>query len=345
LTPYQTIVARFGTPVKETSTELKCACPECGHNSLTVSLEYGMYYCFVCEYGTNEKPLFKTFNKIKQRKIDYSKHLEICKWLPENLTLSESHRRYMKSRGLINPDKFKIKTIPSRIENILLNNFDEEFLFDSGFLRQKIGGLGQTTWPCLKPNKILIPILNKFNVVGLISRADPRTEAQESLKYCIPYGSKANSTVYYNENLKSSDVIITEGQLKAIIPYETLGISTIGTFGINGATAALNFYFANKLKFKEKRIFVINDSEKDENAIVGDIQALKLVNSIGSNACFVSLPRNKPQTKMDIDTYVFENDVKTYDLLEDFWANRRNIFKEEIEKQNEKTRDKIFSNH
>jgi len=322
----QVLISNFGEPIEVSGPELKFVCTQCGHRSLTGSMLTGVYYCFVCEYGVGQKPLFVNSN-YKKRKIDFDKHLEITKWLKDNLTLSNSHRNYLKSRGIYNPDFFGLKTIPTRLELRMKKHFSDTELLDSGFFKPGFH-TDITGWPCLKHNRIFIPIMNHNKLCGCKTRCDFREDLQEDVKYAFPTGSRANDFVSYYPT-GSDDLLISEGDFKVMAAREC-GYSSICSSGINGTAALRKFFFNSRTKYKRR--FIIFDTEKSDSKILSRVQAYKLSESLDhTDVAIVILPRLKPNTKMDLDTYLLTFPGRLDDLLEEAWYNRQETLDREYE--------------
>jgi ribosomal protein L37AE/L43A len=317
------LIEKFGEPVSESSNEMKFACPMCGHKALTVNMEIGLYYCFICSFGSSKAPIFENTTFVK-RAVNHTTQKAIMQWLYENLKLSASHREYLRRRGIYHPEKYGLATIPPRVEFQLKKHFTEVELLESGFYRVD-KSLGINGWPCLKHNRIFIPILEDNKVVCCKTRLDPREDMFNDIKYALPTGSTSNRHVaHYQSN--SPYRILTEGEFKAMACNE-LGIDAIASPGINGAAALMSY--AKRLDHK-KRSFIIFDSEREDSKILGRIQSAKIAQVI-PNSAIVLLPKDNTDEKMDLDLYLTRYSLEDFeDLLEDFWLNRDRVLEQEL---------------
>ena len=321
------LIAKFGDPVSVSALEMKFVCPECGYKSLTTSLETGVYFCFICEFGRHKPSVFGTKVQFKKRDIDFNLHLDVCQWLHDNLTLSPAHKNWLFKRGIYQPERFGLRTIPVRVEMKLRKDFSDRELIESGFYKQGYTN-DLTGWPCLKHNRLYIPIVNDGQILGCKTRCDPRQELFEEVVYAVPTGGKTNNIVSYYPGIYK-DIIISEGEIK-IMSSAQLGYPSVGTSGINGLTAAFKFFTQHK-EFQTRRKFIVFDTEADEAKVVSRIQAYKLANFLGNTAAIVTLPRLKPRTKTDLDLFILQREVDFEDLLEYSWYNREKKMKQEHE--------------
>jgi len=313
------LIKKFGTPVSNTGSEIKFICPKCGHKSLVASLDAGVFYCFVCFFGKGEKPLIASKTTSSRTRVDHNMHLRVLHWLCDNLTLSNEHRKYLKERGLYNPDKYRISTVPFQVEAHLQRVFTIEELLASGFFKPSLKS-GITGWPALKPDRIFIPYWVEDSIIGCKTRVDPLDFEQEP-KYAIPFGSKIAKHLWCPKPL-CGDVIITEGEFKAAAACD-LGFTAASTNGINGASAAVLHLPKYIKKGKIQRIFIIYDNEIKPNEVsLSTFQAEYLAKTL-PNAVKVTLPLLTNQTKQDLDSFlVSEGEEDLYFLLEQAWKTR-----------------------
>lgn len=313
------LVEKFGDPLKVSRSEMRFVCPKCNHKSLHASLELGIFYCFICTYGAGEAPLIKAKQQTHFA-VNEAANKEVLNWLVNNLTLSAPHRKFLKSRGVYNPEEFKFSSIPYRLEILLNSHFSTEYLLSSGFFRQSVKS-GITGWPALKPDRIFMPYWVEENVIGCKTRLDPYHFGNDECKYAIPNGSRIGKHLWCPRPLEG-DVILTEGEIKAAAACQ-LNITACSTSGINGAQAALTYLPKYVRKGKIKRLFIIYDNEiTDLPVSLSQIQAQKLANII-PNSVNVLLPLNPNQKKIDLDAFIIEQgESRLLDLMEDAWYEK-----------------------
>jgi hypothetical protein len=313
--------SKFGEPVAESSTEIKYECPECGHKSLALTIENGLYYCFVCYFGRGKQSLYGSDHKLVKAYVNDDIHLQVCQFCVDTFPLlSHTYQYLTEERGLLDPYSFGLRTVPLDADVKLKEAFTEEELQDSGFFRAH-RTKGYTCWPCLKFNRILIPIYNEDTLIGVKTRRDPRLDAVDPYKYALPTGSSFNNVGYLPTD--SKDLIITEGEIKGFSSYQ-YGYSTLFSSGINGAPYLIKFLRSNPRKFDRHFVLFDNDGLREDGT--QKMEAITLANQIEKaipNTVAVWLPKDKADQKAELDTFLKLNSLNEFDqLLEDTWYGK-----------------------
>jgi len=308
------LIDLFGAPIQDFGEEVKFVCPECSKKALFCNINKGLCHCFVCDYSTFVK--LDNVITVPEVEIDPKLQLKVTQKIVDLFTLDSTHREYLKKRGIFNPEKYKLSTVPFQAHKILSQYFTNEELLKSGYCVMREQLQPRSVLNC---RRIIIPYWNKDKILTLKSRINP-FEIEEDFKprFASPKHSQVGSLVWY-QNIKD-EVIITEGELKAIGAIEA-GYCAVGLSGINPAPKALD-----KLKRILKdcsKIYIIFDTDPELETNLQVIEsAVKIQSMFLKRSVITFLPIGENQ-KVDLDSYLVNNELEDFDyFLADSWKNK-----------------------
>lgn len=316
----------YGEPIYRSfsSANIRFKCPSCGGlNSFYCNVENGLYHCFKCSYGKGQKPVSgKVIQVNPQSKIDTVLHMKVSKAICEICSLSDLHREYLKSRGIYRPEQYGIVTAVPFLDNYLLKLFSLKELIDSGYVKISNGKIrihSAVAW-----NKILIPFWDGNTIITLKSRVNPYDVDENQITYITAPGGKIAKKVW-NHGVIGTDLIITEGELKAICALEH-GLSCVAIPGIamsvNSLGAIRRIIYLNKIK----RIFIIFDTDPTKK--VRDIvdKYTDYLNKHIPNSRVVILPSTYRNEKIDLDLFLYRYGVRELlTLMDNAWVTGSNV--------------------
>lgn len=319
---YDKFVSQYGNEVKpREGNNIRLSCPECGHKSLSCNIQSGLIHCFHCDYGKGLKAEGMP-SGFKESPVDRELHLKVTQKIIEISTLEDDHREYLVSRGIYRPEEYQLKSVPFRIDKLLLSYFTEEELISSGYFSSGSGGYNVSM--ALEPRRILIPYWSGDEIIGLKSRVRPNSDPLGvDKRYICPRGSKYSSKPWYKGSL-GPDIVITEGELSAMSCQEN-GIPAIGLAGL-GASSSEPFLVELKKIVNEygvNRCFIMLDSDpgisNDASKLKSSISLFKAI----PRSCILYLPQDSPEEKMDLDLYLSRYEVQNLlEMMEDAWHQR-----------------------
>ena len=321
-------LSKWGPEVKpREGNNIRLKCPECGHKSLACDIQTGLVHCFQCHFGKGLR--FKGLaTGFQEQPVDPALHVQVSKKLIEISELLPLHKEYLVKRGIYNPEALQIKSVPLRVDKLLLEHFSEEDLISSGYFYKTTEGY--STSKALAPRRLLIPFWRGNEIIGIKSRIRPYAdETSEEVRYIAPRGSKVRNEPWYFGKL-GPDVIITEGELAAAAAAQ-VGIPTIGIAGLALATTDV---LQDKIKYilrqhGVKRVFIIFDTDPGIAFDIGKLTAsVAMATSIGDTASIVYLPQDRADECMDLDLFLSRNSLDDLlDLMEDAWPRRKATLK------------------
>jgi hypothetical protein len=213
----QQFTERFGHPVKYAGSQPMYVCPECGHRSLTGNLAVGVFFCFHCRFGEGQK-LTGVPSAFEQQDVDLELQAEIIRCLLPRLTLKDHDRIGLWARGIYNPERYGLVSTCFKPERFL-TEYTHEQLEASGLFTVGEGGLQ----PCgaLRYGHLIVPYWEGDQYTGFKSRQSALYEWDQSIKYKAPRGFLLRGRLWwFEEGYKEQDLILTEGELKAITLME-----------------------------------------------------------------------------------------------------------------------------
>jgi len=201
--------------------------------------------------------------------------------------------------------------------------FSEEQLIDSGLLLKN--GIKTNLCGALYHSRIIIPYLEENTVIGIKTRVNPLDLTENDYqKYLIPNGTPIRKMLWHPPVLHS-DVILTEGELKAIAGCEA-GIPTCALPGMGCTTETLKNFRRLVDKFRCQRIFIIIDSDPYLESKISNIRQAIRIHCLFQNSVILFLPQDRPDLKMDLDTYLTKYSPQhLQELMEGTWAVRDTI--------------------
>lgn len=283
-------IQNYGEVLRRNHDELVFQCPECHHKALSCNVAKGVVFCFHCGFGRGRKADPAASTTSNRPVIDRQLQLRVLEHVLDLYSISEEHRGYLAERGVYNPERYKIITVPVLMPEIHTLYSPKE-LVDSGLWMRSNTGLRRKT--VLGFNRILIPYWWAGQVVGFKTRADPKEDS--SPKYLIPLGFSTSKQPWLFGDC-GKDLIVTEGELKAVAAYE-VGLSAASVSGAN------NYKCVSLLKQHTagvRRYFVVYDVDPDPEVRgwVGR-HAQKVARLLGPNACVVTLPFDGKKSEVD----------------------------------------------
>lgn len=303
--------------VSSNGIQIKKRCPECGMKALSCNLELGAYNCFHCGFSGFLNS--KSFKLELQPKYDLNKQKVILNILSKS-GLSSTHRNYLYKRGVYNPDKFLIFSCPCRPYELLKKSgLSDPDLLDSGlFWRSETGQIKPIR--CIQ-DRIFIPYIRNGKVVTGKSRSLD-IDTNDKFKYlCVP-GPSIGKEVFDCTRYGYKDLLITEGELKAIVCWE-FGYSCCSFPGMNPSKVAINRLLSIIKELKPERIFIIFDTDTNfETRLPAFKQTLNLSRLIKDNVCVNFLP-TRNNVKVDLDSFLLKNDISEFNYFLDYsWTNK-----------------------
>jgi hypothetical protein len=305
----------YGQPISYIGEELRFICPECGKKALYFNSTKGLAHCFVCDYGKGLKALVDLQQPaVAEVKIDYVLHNTVTQKVVELAKLDDVHREYLKDRGVFNPEKYGIGTIPFQIHKILTQYFSQEELIASGYCNNRNGF---APGAALHYRRISIPYWQGSDIVTVKTRINPYSMDDDfSPRYANPKGSRIGDLIWYRD--LGDDIIVTEGELKAIVALE-FGYAAVAVPGINPKPKALTSL--KKIVKKAKRVFIIFDTDLEFKEKKPLLEKVVEINKLIPNSVIAFLPEESE--KVDLDSYLIAHSLRDFDdFLEDSWMNR-----------------------
>lgn len=332
LTLYDIFISKFGPEVKSREgNNIRQVCPQCGHKSLSCNIQNGLINCFQCQYGRGLKFTGQAGGFVESP-VDFELHLAVSRKLIELSSLLPVHKEYLVKRGISNPDEFQIKSVPFRVDQLLLNHFTLDQLISSGYFYKTTDGYSLSR--ALNSRRVLIPYWSGNEIIGIKSRIRPYADVlEDEQRYICPKGSKIKSQLWYKGPL-GSDVITTEGELCAMATQQA-GFPAIGIPGLGQITAnELNTSLKNLLnKYGVLRNFIILDTDPNISTDPGKLTcALTLYKASGNTSngprgCILYLPQDTPEEGMDLDLYLSRYKIQDLiELMENAWHKRQAVY-------------------
>lgn len=327
LTKFDEIVKLYGEPNRyiKGGQDVMVTCPQCKNNCLSISLIDGRMNCFHCGFGKGKTVGGEsTFSRVE--KVDLVLQNQIIKRSLELSTLTSECKSYLHSRGIYNPEKYHIKTVPFQLSRSLKKDFTIHELLKSGLFHLSNGKVSSNG--ALAPERIMIPYWSGYKVYGMKSRSNPT---------CVDQARYANTTdsiiskypFYYGEG--RGDLIITEGELSALAGIES-GFNVMSIPGITMLNKVSKKILETINEKSINKVFINIDSDPEywnkRNLIEAALLGAKLF-----NATILFLPQKNKNKKMDLDSYLIENGpeelfklMETYytkkDMITAFWKGR-----------------------
>jgi hypothetical protein len=312
--------ALFGEPLfhKSTSTQLKFICPYCGKKAMSCNVAAGIYHCWHCDQSGRLEGGYSD-SKVVEVEINHENQEKLINYIVDTSSLIDIHKNYLLRRGVANPDRYKIRTVPFQIGKILLQRYTPDFLISTGLFYQTEEGM--VPHGCLGSRRILIPHWNEAEIVSCKSREDPLSSKEKGIPYIAAPGKRSSFGLWHKE-IFGTDLILTEGELKAIVAAE-FGFSACAVSGLGGVRPSIT-QVANLIKnYGIKRLFVIFDSDPSylsKPALI--INLSRLSTAFRSMCAIVFLPQVDNQ-KMDLDSFLIQyGDSELINLMEDTWYER-----------------------
>jgi hypothetical protein len=270
----------------------KIDCPKCTGDNFYITPENGMGYCFNCGYFQRDTAI--TFvEKVRSNNIDEIRNFYTKMTHYYHSAIDANAYAYIKARGISDQaiNVFSIGYCPA----------DNNILYKTPIAQE--AGLSTKNGTAFLKNRIVFPYF-KDNVV-----TDIRGRAIDAnpLRYLSPmhgsYYRGADWPFNYNTN-GANTVIITEGEIKSIIPEEH-GYATIGLPGM--ITWRAGFIANPKTKY-----IILLDSQIDHQSNIN--LAVRKIASHLDDPFVATLPLENA-SKMDIDTFILKYGIVRFDEI------------------------------
>lgn len=300
------LIEKYGEPIGyEGGTEVIFKCPKCSHK-LRANIIKGLVNCFYCGYGKGIKLEGVESFKFVQKSYDLIAQNKVANYLISNFNLSKVHKDYLISRGIVNPEQYGLRSIPISIVEVLFDVLTEEERRNSGLIDSR----NEPAY-CVTPNRILIPYFSgKDNLIGFKTRVGPYEEnfTEQFVRYTNTPGTQITRFPYYNI-LSCNNIIITEGELKAIVTEQGGDYNVFSLPGINAHNDCIkrlrkiikNLY----LRISNLQVYLILDREEDHMNHFPILNAtVRLCDFLGAIPILLPSPQN---TKIGIDDFILVN--------------------------------------
>lgn len=268
-------------------TTISQSCPQCNGSNFKLTEHNGFAYCFNCGYTERDDTPVEA--------ITESEHIDTYRQLYKEAAqyyhscLQEAHRKYLNERGITDKtiEERKIGYCPK--DNTLL--YKHHLSDDSGMT-----SYGKPTLA----NRIVFPYQFGEMIIdlrGRIFKSDG--EKYKSLTKTARY---RGAMFAYNIDMHDNTIIITEGEIKSIIPAQ-YGYAVHGLPGI----------LSNRLVARKpyQKAIIMLDSQKDMREIHRAIRriAKRVVNP------HVAILQLRGKEKQDIDSYINDYGIGAFDVL------------------------------
>ena len=314
---------KFGVEVFQTCSngQVKKRCPECDHKSLSCNILMGVFNCFQCTYSGRLETADKVTNKKIVKKFSQKLQTEILEKILESSELKPSHRKYLSKSGVLYPEKFNIKSIPSTLKlKEVVKEYTDAQLTKSGLYKLgKSGILAPVS--ALSSDNIIIPYYYNDKLVAAKTRSVILSTISK-YKYMCFMESPTADYLYDCTISGKNDLIITEGEKKGIIS-NSFGFSTCAFGGMSYTKSAVKRLKGLVSKNKIKRLFIILDKDEDfATSISAKSQACKLYEEFNKIACIIFLDQLNPD-KVGLDDYLLNYGSEELSfILENTWTYR-----------------------
>lgn len=316
---------RFGPPVKQHGGQLIFCCPTCAHKSLSANVVNGLYNCWSCGFSQKKGGKVEgTAGDYRETEIDRDLQRKMIRAVLDGWSLSNLHRGYLKKRGIFRPEKYKICTVPFDAVEQLITAFPKAHYEASGLINRDFETGKLRPAMCLEPRRILIPYWNGSEYITFKSRQNPfEFDEWDGWKYMSPRGSKVGSHLFYRVDFSSRDLLITEGELKALAALEA-GFWTTAIPGIEFSKPVITELMALISRSRVQRAFIVLDNEPEIANHYPVLRSMyRLSEWLGNKACIVPLPKKAEHLKMDLDLFFSSHNANDLeDVLEDSWCKR-----------------------
>lgn len=317
---------KFGLPLKQVGPELIFECPRCSHRSLSCNITNGLYKCWCCGFSRKDGGKIEGApGEYREILVDRQLQQRMVRYCVENFQLSESHADHLKERGIYRPELYQLSTIPFDAVEQLVQAFPGEDLETSGMLVRDFSTSKLRPALALEPRRILIPYWHGDEYVSFKARSNPfEFQEKEDWKYASPRGSRVGSHLFYRNDLHSRDLLVTEGELKALAALEA-GIFTVAIPGIEFTSSVIMQLTSLIVRTKTERVFIALDNEPDLANHYPVLRSMVRLSKIfDSKACILVLPKKNPGQKMDLDLFLSQhNSTDLEDVMEDCWHQRK----------------------
>lgn len=268
----------------------KTQCPECSGDNFYVTPSNGVGYCFNCAYAerdgsrTREKP-------VQSPHVDIYRELysEVARYY--HSCLQPEHVVYLHERGITDDtiQRMKIGYCPTDIHLLYKHPLSDD------------SGLTLNAKPALA-GRIVFPYFLHDMIVDLRGR---QYDIDSDKKYLSLYKSSVyrGANFAYNVNTTADDIIITEGEIKAIVPSQE-GYAVHGLPGIlSRRITAIKPY---------KRAIALFDNQKQH---IKDVhRAIMRLASRIDNMYVATLPL-RGDDKQDIDSYILKYGIGAFQTV------------------------------
>jgi hypothetical protein len=317
---------KFGYPVRQVGPEVIFECPKCCHRSLSCNITNGLYKCWCCGFSRKDGGTIEGApGEYREIPVDRELQQQLVRYCVENFRLSDSHRDHLKERGIYRPELYKISTIPFDAVAQLVQAFPSADLEASGMLVRDFSTSKLRPGLTLEPRRILIPYWHGDEYVSFKARSNPfEFQEKDNWKYASPRGSRVGSHLFYRNDFQSTDLLVTEGELKALAALEA-GVSTVAIPGIEFTSSVVIQLTSLIVRTQAQRVFIALDNEPDLADHYPVLRSMvRLSSIIGSRACILVLPKKSPGQKMDLDLFLSQhNSSDLEDVMEDSWHKRK----------------------
>lgn len=266
---------------------MKIPCPQCGKGNFYVTEKLG--YCFNCTY--TERFTQEVVARVRSKHIPEIRKLygELAQYY--HSCLDTPQRQYLHERGMTDAtiDALKIGYCPVGMSIYNKHPLAEE------------AGIG--TFGAHLADRIIFPYMLHGNVTDLRGRLWRGDGAK--------YISLKNSSYFrgadfsYLVDITADDVIITEGEIKAILPYQ-YGMAAHALPGMNS--------YREPAIAATKRQIIIFDTQKDARLQRHVNQAVHNLAHRLDNPYVAFLPL-RGKDKQDIDSYILDYGIEAFSIV------------------------------
>jgi DNA primase len=263
-------------------------CPACGRSNFKLTEHNGFAYCFNCGYKESDDN--STTDKIApSENIDTFRALykEAAQYY--HSCLQEAHRQYLNKRGITD------ETISARMIGYCPK--DVHMLYKHHLSDDS--GMTFRSRPTLA-DRIVFPY--QFGDMIIDLRGRMLAGSGEKYKSLMKSSMYRGAMFAYNVDMHDDTIVVTEGEIKAIIPAQ-YGIAVHGLPGILSSRMIARKPY--------KKAIIVLDSQRDMREIH---RAIRRLARRVDNPHVSILPLHGKE-KQDIDSYILEHGIDAFKRL------------------------------
>lgn len=323
------LIEKFGEPVYSgAGGQCKFVCPECGKSALSADINRGLYNCFHCLSVKGRLMDGQPSQVVDEIEIDPQLLRTCAQTLIAAGRLTPMYQKYLERRGVQDPDRWLLRAAPANPVHWLRKQglTDDQLLRSGLFFR----GYDNDLVPrrCIQPGRLLIPYWNGPHVLAFKSRVNPLEEDNEPQRYLTPTGFKIGHFAWNHGLNGGRDLIITEGEMKAIVAQER-GFNCASISGLGVWKTSVPHLQELVEEQAYERVFIILDADEHWCDKVPLLRAaLGLRKEFDPRACVVFLPQTK-DNKVGLDDYLLSAGADNLrQQMEKAWNERTTITKQ-----------------